>query len=576
MKRFFPPLALAAGLAGFFSYNSAVLAEGPADAPLRPACEIPAFSAEAPLPRPVQEARLAVWKLTSQTGYGTGFAIGPRHIVTNFHVIWTLSRKGQLEDIKLSQEPGQDSSVSPPSLKPPPKDLKIRKILRLSASLDLALLEASQDMPRYLSLRETPADSGEELFSPGYPQKSFFNIRKTGDSKKFFGLEIFPINHPDLRGASGSPVLDARGQVTGALFSGSQYFLQSAGLEQLKSFIEEEEGVRCPLSEPRWRCFFYALRSLHEKADQGSALSQYRLAAMYGDGLLPIQNAIQESLVWHRRAAAQGFVLSQRSLGDMYFLGKGAERSLEEAARWIREAAERGFAPSRSNLGAMHYNGEGVEKNLKKAFGWYRRAAAQGDPEARYRLGSMYYKGEGAEQNFEEAACLIHLAAAQGHAAAQNRLGKLLYNGKKMKRSLEEAARWFRRAAAQGDPEAQYRLGAMHYRGEGARQSFEEAARWFRRAAAQGDPNAQYSLGVIHYTGKGAEQSFEEAARWFRKAAEQGLASAQYSLGSMYYRGEGVDRDFDLTLHWLRRAAARGHPEATGFLKALEGAKGEE
>ena len=483
----------------------------------RAATEITAFSAEAPLPRAVQEARFAVWKLKNPFTQGTGFAISPRRMITNFHVIQGLLLEGKLADISLSQDTPPDRA-SPPL----PKRLKIQRILRLSASLDLALLEVNQDMPRYLSLRGDPPHPAEELFAPGYPQGSFFNVRKTAPSKKFFDLKIFSVNHPNLIGGSGSPLLDTRGQVTGVLFTDSYYFLSSSSLAQLKNFVERRKGIRCLPSEPARKCFSHAFVSLHEKAEQGSAVSQYRLGAMHIEGLLAEKSNAQQAILWLRRAAEQGLPIAQQLLSEMYLFGDVVEKDLFQAAHWARLAAEQGYAPSQYNLGSLYYRGEGVEQDFKKAIEWFRLAAEQGDPLAQSRLGVMYYKGKEAEQNFEEAAYWFRLAAERGHALSQ------------------------------------YNLGSMYYKGEGVEQNFKLALYWLSLAAEQKARSAYYVLGIIYYRGKGVEQNFEEAARWFRLAAERGHTLSQYNLGSMYYNGEGVEQDFKLALYWLSLAASKG------------------
>ena len=83
-----------------------------------------------------------------------------------------------------------------------------------------------------------------------------------------------------------------------------------------------------------------------------------------------------------RKAAEQGDVLGQSSLGDMHYFGKGMLEDYREAAKWYRKAAEQGLAHAQYNLGVMYSRGEGVSKDFVKAYAWANLAAAQGKESA--------------------------------------------------------------------------------------------------------------------------------------------------------------------------------------------------
>ena len=75
--------------------------------------------------------------------------MGPRHFVTNFHVIAGSLNESSFEDIILSQEGNSHR-------------LKMKKIVSVSALHDLAILETEQEVLDYLSLAGEAVPQQEE------------------------------------------------------------------------------------------------------------------------------------------------------------------------------------------------------------------------------------------------------------------------------------------------------------------------------------------------------------------------------------------------------------------------------
>ena len=69
-------------------------------------------------------------------------------------------------------------------------------------------------------------------------------------------------------------------------------------------------------------------------------------------------------------------------MGVMYYNGAGVEQDYEKAAEWIEKAAEQGNVKAQKTLGDFYLYGVGVEQDEEKAIEWYNRAAEQGDLEA--------------------------------------------------------------------------------------------------------------------------------------------------------------------------------------------------
>ena len=82
-----------------------------------------------------------------------------------------------------------------------------------------------------------------------------------------------------------------------------------------------------------------------------------------------------------KKAAEQGNVDAQFSLGDMYAQGLGVPKDEQQSASWFRKAAEQGFAPAQVNMGVMYAQGQGVKQDLVEAHKWFNIAGGAIDEE---------------------------------------------------------------------------------------------------------------------------------------------------------------------------------------------------
>lgn len=78
-------------------------------------------------------------------------------------------------------------------------------------------------------------------------------------------------------------------------------------------------------------------------------------------------------------AAEQGDALAQAKLGAVYLLGReGFEVDEQQAAAWMLKAAEQGLLEAEVVVAAMYDSGLGMSQDVKKATHWYEKAAAKG------------------------------------------------------------------------------------------------------------------------------------------------------------------------------------------------------
>jgi TPR repeat protein len=90
------------------------------------------------------------------------------------------------------------------------------------------------------------------------------------------------------------------------------------------------------------------LQRLHDDADEGSALAQYLLGAMYQLGEIVPQD-YSEAAKWMARAADQGLAVAQFVLGGMYALGQGVAEDPVRAHMWFSLSGARAAQITEAN-----------------------------------------------------------------------------------------------------------------------------------------------------------------------------------------------------------------------------------
>ena len=117
------------------------------------------------------------------------------------------------------------------------------------------------------------------------------------------------------------------------------------------------------------------------KANQGDAQAQYNLALLYDHGVGTPQD-YKQAVYWYTKAAEQGHVNSQYSLGQMYSesYSKEVPHDYKQAVFWYTKAAEQGYVYAQYNLGQMYRYGYGKEvpQDFEQAVFWYTKATEQG------------------------------------------------------------------------------------------------------------------------------------------------------------------------------------------------------
>ena len=316
---------------------------------------------------------------------GTGFFIGPNYFVTNFHVIFSLLGSTGSSTVTLSQE-GDSSSLT------------IKRVLAVSALYDLVLLETEESITDYLSLREKLPNPNEPLFLLAYPDGIFKKIEKTGgiiyeNDREF----AFITNNSNLNGASGSPVLDDKGQVVGVASGGSNNKLNAIKINHLKELVMGSIGTDCAETEifKAQKCIKEGIEHLKRLAEEGSIYAQKQLAFMYLKGDVDVayrnfegafgRDRFEKAFRWYKMAAEQGYTEAQYQLAHMYYRGEGVDRDISQALHWFERAAFLGHTEAQHKLARIYFK-SGFLRDLNQALYWCQKAAEQGYPPARTLL----------------------------------------------------------------------------------------------------------------------------------------------------------------------------------------------
>ena len=329
----------------------------------------------------------SVWNISN---YGTAFAIGPNQFITNFHIIaFFLKYNNSIKDMALSQE-GRDSKI------------QIKRVVALSISYDLALLETEENVTDYLSIVDSSVEQSEKLSVFGYPGGVLKNLKKIGsvldEDSHFY---TFPVNYSKLGGLSGSPVLNEKGEVVGVISLGNSNIAVAIKAKFLQEFIAGKEAINCSHMRAKI-CLQKDIEASKNLSDAGGAYVQYALALIYLNGI-EVEKDGEKAFEWCEKSAKQNFAPAQLSLAKMYSNGIGVEKDEEKAFEWCEESAKLNFAPAQFALAKMYSNGIGVEKDEEKAFEWCEKSAKQNFAPAQFALAEMYSNGIGVEKDEEKA-----------------------------------------------------------------------------------------------------------------------------------------------------------------------------
>ena len=117
---------------------------------------------------------------------------------------------------------------------------------------------------------------------------------------------------------------------------------------------------------------------------------------------------------YERRIKNVNAALAQYNIGFMYQNGEGVQKDFNQAVKWFEKAADQGDVQAQYSLGMMYLN----EKDYKRAPYWFKQASNQGNAQAQYNLGMIYFNGEGVKKDYKRAAEWFSLSCNGGFKEA--------------------------------------------------------------------------------------------------------------------------------------------------------------
>ena len=106
---------------------------------------------------------------------------------------------------------------------------------------------------------------------------------------------------------------------------------------------------------------------------------------MAGDGCVSDDRKARQ---WYEKAATQGNVNAQFSIGKCNYEGTGGIKFIGDAIRWFEKAADKGEVEAQFYLGKCYWE----ELNPLRAVDWLKKAADK-NVEAQFLLGECYSDG---------------------------------------------------------------------------------------------------------------------------------------------------------------------------------------
>lgn len=318
------------------------------------------------------------------------------------------------------------------------------------------------------------------------------------------------------------------------------------------------------------------------------------------------KGSFDEGIRWYTESAKVPNVNAQKSLGEIYRLGKnttkdykkavqiysmnpaceddavqlligqmyqsggfGLNKDEEVAYAWIRKSAERGNIEAVYYVGVALRMGKGTVPNLGEALSWLEKAAQKDYVEAIILVGLMYANGEGTpndEPDYIKALQYEKRGTELGSSKAKYYLALLYYDGNGVERDFSLAFSLLLEAAQDNILEAMKKVAEMYEKGEGTEESIENALYWYKNAAEKNDSDSAYVVAEMYRLGKLVGHDDGEALKYYEISAKQRNISACDIAGYMYLYGEGCKPDTDKALTYLNIAAEAGVMRAQACL----------
>jgi hypothetical protein len=157
----------------------------------------------------------------------------------------------------------------------------------------------------------------------------------------------------------------------------------------------------------------------------------------------------------------RGIGTPQFNLGSLYYQGLGVSQDYQEAVKWMRRAAEQGHVSAQTTLGTIYARVcRGKTKKIIPRPDVVHLCCAQGDPNAMEFRDSLVVK----------------------MTPAKSRRRRNWPANSNPRTSMPSRSGNSQSLAEQGDRDAQFNLGVIYYVGQGSPVNYTLALKWFKKA----------------------------------------------------------------------------------------------
>ena len=193
-----------------------------------------------------------------------------------------------------------------------------------------------------------------------------------------------------------------------------------------------------------------AIKWLKTSADNGDALSEYKLGNAYLSGEAGGQKNYSEAKKYLARSFKQGELRAGLQLEWMQIYQLGVKTNNKKIIEYSIDLADKEDSTAQYYVGYAYLG----LKDYKSAFKYLSKSAEQGNLDAIGILSILYSTGDGTSKNEAKAFELLRYCASQGHSGCQLLLGEQYQAGRLVAMDYVLAYSWYNLSAPQR-PEAE-------------------------------------------------------------------------------------------------------------------------
>jgi TPR repeat protein len=193
---------------------------------------------------------------------------------------------------------------------------------------------------------------------------------------------------------------------------------------------------------------------------------------------------------------ADSNIYSKFELAELYLNGEGTTKDPAKAIKLHLELAQNSHTDSYRSLGDIYFYGKGVSVNYSTAETYYKKAIDNNAPNmnkgAVYRnIGYCYEQLKKPYEAFK----YMKMAAENNHADAMNRLGIFYEIGTGTSKNIREAMKWYEKSGDGGISYGYYNLALVyHYAKDGISYDAQKAKTYYTKAKNLGNSDAADQL----------------------------------------------------------------------------------